>query len=642
MEPRVNNSTSSLSTNYPQGEGYKNPNGSGGAEQQDFPVQLPEGLTAGQVLEYCRIRNKSFDGWWRDVDARLVQLWRMFENQSTAQVKSTKVVTLPIANGIIETINARLSPGILNRPKFVETIQEFLAPSDDLRLNVDYFVNQRVAYETRKPEKGKALLKGVIIESVAIWRSLWKIDTVKGSVPQYRPDPAWMPDPSNPGPQEPPQIYIGEQPTEYQRQYWTFEYKAPGNMAWEPTCSTRLQDSPWVRERSKMSLNELLQWQAEGKIMDVDKIAQIVPASLDASQKEDWELKRRESLGEKNLNFCYADDKAYKVDEWFARMTWKAADENYKSQEFHWFVVEDTVIVMFGENELPDQEHPYGSCPFAVVPRSVMGLAACDPIKGTQEQVNMFAGKQNDLVDRASNPTTYYDDKSGISNRATFMRTNGLQPVLDVKGIYQPPVDATPIKVNQEYINFCIQLCRDITGANDQVQGIEGADTATEYQGLVAAAGSRFAEVAETINAMFIGDLAEKCFKFYQKFGVDGQMIAHDTASSGTAISLTREDLKGEYRFLPATSQTQVNKEKMVANDTQFLQTMSQIPPAQLGGKLYNFAKHIQEISLPLRDQKSGKEFFIDAPVPVMPPNGVPLPGPGEASAVPPEAMMGA
>lgn len=647
MYPRTGNSTSSLSTNYP-GAGV---DGSGeGVNQQAFKISWPDGLTAEKILAFARSRRTAFDAWFKPQADHIQELWKMFENQNTGVVKSNKVVSLPIPNGIVETINSRLAPAILNRSKFVDAIQNFVTPDDDKRINVDSFVNQKVMQESRKPNKGKDALKGNIIEGVMFWRHLWKIEENTVSVPQYTPDPSFMPDPMNPD-AKPPMIYTGEQPQTQTKQFWSWEYKAPTSLIWEPTCTTRVQESPYVGEHSKMSLNDLLKWQAEGRITGVEQIKNIIPAGLNGPAREDWEKKRKEALGERNLDFKYADDKEFYVEEWFACITWETggaapqpetemlSTEDAEAQpvpvqpkpstpkqtnygEFHFFIVEDQVVVKFEENGLPHKMKPYGSCPFSTKPRSVMGLAACDPIKVISEQANTFAGKQNDLVNKIADPLTFYDDTSGISGRNQFMRTNGLQPVLNVNGIKQMPTDATPVKINQEYINFCIQLCRDITGANDQVAGIEGADTATEYQGLVAAAGTRFAEVADTINEFFIADLAMGCFLFYQQFGVDGQMIVHDTAQTGTSISLTRADLQGDFEFVPTVSQTQTGKEKAKSDDTAFLQMVSTMPPNAMGGQVYNIPKHITEVSLPLRDIKTGPGWFLPAPPPM--PMGAP------------------
>jgi len=140
--------------------------------------------------------------------------------------------------------------------------------------------------------------------------------------------------------------------------------------------------------------------------------------------------------------------------------------------------------------------------------------------------------------------------------------------------------------------------------------------------------------VGDTINQFFVADLAKTCFLYYQAYGVDGQMIVHDTVNTGTSISLTRADLTGQYDFSPTVSQDIQDKEKAKVEDTAFIQAMATIPPAMMGGQVYNMAKHIQEISLPLRNVKNGRDYFLPAPPPM------PIPGPAGPISAPPAAVM--
>jgi len=119
-------------------------------------------------------------------------------------------------------------------------------------------------------------------------------------------------------------------------------------------------------------------------------------------------------------------------------------------------------------------------------------------------------------------------------------------------------------------------------------------------------------------------------------------MIVHDASETGTAISLTRADLQGDYDFIPTTSKTEMDKKQQMQEDTQFLQAMMSIPPGLLGGKQYNFAKHIEEISLPMRGQKNGKDYLIDMPVdPMMLEQGRPVGKPSQFIPGGPQAPSG-
>ena len=194
--------------------------------------------------------------------------------------------------------------------------------------------------------------------------------------------------------------------------------------------------------------------------------------------------------------------------------------------DYHFFVVEDQVVINFEENPCDPRGTPYGSCPFVVDPHSVLGLSALDQVLSLQKMVNAFSGHQAALGDRAAKPLILYDATSGLSARSSFMKMYGYQPVDNINGIKEVSVDSGPLVAVQNYINFLIGLTRETSGANEQFQGVEGSDTATEFQGLMAAAGSRFANIADTLAQGWLEPLASECFRFYRQFGVDGQMVA--------------------------------------------------------------------------------------------------------------------
>jgi hypothetical protein len=182
----------------------------------------------------------------------------------------------------------------------------------------------------------------------------------------------------------------------------------------------------------------------------------------------------------------------------------------------------------------------------------------------------------------------------------------------------------------------------EASGANEQFQGAEGADTLGEFQGLVAAAGSRFADVADTLNQGFIEALAEECFLFTQQFGVDGQMVVRQTGGDTPPVSLTRADFIGRYKFQAVSAATENYKKQQIADDTQFVSAMDAINksggfgPGSMPGtvKKYNIEDHLKNVSLPLRGAKNSANQFIDVPLPppmpMLPPGkpGMPMPPP--------------
>ena len=287
---------------------------------------------------------------------------------------------------------------------------------------------------------------------------------------------------------------------------------------------------------------------------------------------------------------------------------------------------------MFEENVLKPGRIPYISAQAIQEVDSVMGLPLLEAIKPLLDTINNMAGKQQAIVEWCSNPTIFYGNKSGLAGRTTFNRPMGMQPVTDATDIKEFLGNPESVKVVQDYIDFLIEQAREASGANEQFQGIDGSNTATEFQGLQAAAGSRFADIAENLNQGLIEPLAQECYWMYRQFGVDGQMVVHPQTEEAVAVPLGKKDLQGEYRFVATTASNDNYRQRQIQDDTTFLQMMTTANQAGgFAGMLYNIPKHITDISIPLRGQKSSKNMFVPAPPPppqMLTPQGKPLPVP--------------
>jgi hypothetical protein len=577
-----------------------------------------EGLNESAIVNYCKTRNAVFQTWFDSYIKKLGQLHLMFRNAPTAS-KAGKVVSLPVASGIVESINARLQPALLNRPKVVEAIPEFLSENNDAPRLVEDFVNQKVMEVTRKPEKGKQAIKSAVVETMMIWRNVWRQETSRTTEPVYVPDPMFMPDPTNPMAQ-PKMIYQGEQELEKNKQYWDWELENPANMAWDPHTITKLSMSPWARKRAPKSYNELLRLQAEGMFKGVERLRLVVPKGASGQMKEGWEDELRRASGDNNWNFTYADEKLYEVEEWWADMTWMVNDAPVQ-KKLRWFLVEGAYVVSVDENPLLPQRLPWDSCPLIQDPHSLTGLSPLDVVRNLQEQVNTYAGYQDSLAERMATPTIFYDESSGLSGRTSFKRTYGLQPVQNVQGIKEMTLDSSPIQAVQAYISFLIDLMRDATGANEQFQGTEGADTATEFEGLVASAGSRFADVVDTLSQGWLEALGTECYLHYKQFGVDGQMFARAAATEGQVSAVTRGDLSGDYTFVATSASTEKAKTQELEMAMKAIQMGASMPPSP-DGTIFNAQKAYRDTVLPLLGQKNGADWFTQMPAPPMPMGG--------------------
>ena len=484
------------------------------------------------------------------------------------------------------------------------------------------FINQKLLEVVPQPDKGKSAIKSALVESFMVLRSEWVREVHETVKPMTEPHAVTG---------EP--VIVGEEAVPSMREGWTFRAKNPANMAWEPHTETAIQDSPWTRERAKMSYNELLAWQREGRIWNVEYLKNIVPSSLGASEKEDWEAKLKKADGDSEWNYTYADEKKYQIDEWYADLTFETQGQT-QTVKCHFFIAEGSHLIYWEENPLQPKRHPYISCPILIDPRSITGLNILAPVEQLLEQINAYATKQSALVDGFSDPVVFYDESSGLNGRTTFKKMKGMIPVTNVNGIKEWVPDTSSLGVVRDYIQFLIGLARETTGANEQFQGIDGADTATEFQGLQAAAGSRFSDIADTLAQGMLEALAFECHAMYAQFGVDGEMVVHPSTESGPAQLITRAQLAGEYQFKAVSPVTEGYKGKQIADDTQFITEVGALNQAgAFGAKRYNLGKHIAEVSLPLRGVKTSADMFED--VPQMPMMAGPLDAPAGAAPMP-------
>lgn len=178
-------------------------------------------------------------------------------------------------------------------------------------------------------------------------------------------------------------------------------------------------------------------------------------------------------------------------------------------------------------------------------------------------------------------------------------------------------------------MNWLIGLDRETSGANEQLQGIEGADTATEFQGLMAAAGSRLSDIVDTLQQGWLEPVMNECRLFYAQFGVDGQMFARQGAE-GLTVPVTRQQLNKDYRFVSVSSQNEQSKAQDLERALKAIELGLKIPPGP-DGAVFNAQKAYREIMLPALGQKTGDDWFTQMPgmmpgMPgMMPPEGMPI-----------------
>ncbi len=603
-------------------------------------TNLPNGLTEQAVIAYAKARNSTWDQWFtpkmKRVDANR-SLWRNMA-VGGSRIATANPIPMAVAYSLVESVVARMNTTLLSRPKHIEAVSDTPQQDNGLQETVENFVNQVLTAGLRPPEVGKAAIKCALLDAITIIRSTWERVPVESADSNYQADPKTGEN-----------LFMGQQAAQGFRESWKPVKKSIANCAWDIHVTTKAQDSEWFRERAYMSYNELLRWQQDGRIHDVETIKRIVPSGGTANDRKDFEDQLKKADGDDKWRLKYADEKLYQIDEWYAYMTYEdkeAVDAEGNSAprtkvyKGHFFIVENEKLVQIEPNELLPCRHPYISSYAIQDPDSVIGLSLLEAVKPLLDAINTYAGKQQSLVEWCSNPTIFYGNKSGLSGRTTFSRPMGMQPVSDANDIKEFVGNPNSVKVVSDYIDRLINHAQQASGANEQFQGIEGADTATEFQGLQAAAGSRFADLSDTLNQGLIEPLAQEAYWFYRQFGVDGQMVVHPQTEESAAVPLTKEMLQGEYRFIATSTATENYQRSQIQDDTAFIGEMIEANKAGVFLPLqYNVPKHITEISMPLKNQKSSKDMFIPAPMPppMMPMGG---PGPGALRPMPPPPMQ--
>ena len=622
-------------------------------------ADFPDGLDAQTVIEFSKARNTAWDTYFLPLFNRIRdnrKMWRTL-NKNPWRAVGNVPIPLPAGYAIVESVLARLNSTLLMRPKFAEAVCDDVVaagpqgPGNEPQQDVEDFTNQRVVAESRQPEKGKRAIKRACLDGITICKSEWVREVVADERLDYQKLPTTG-----------EAVMMKSESKETMREYWTFTPKNIANIAWDFHIDTRIQDASWVRDRSWMSYNELLVKEQNGEIENVEQLKNIVPSGVQGDARKDYENELKKASGDSKWRTRVQDEKLYQIDEWHALLTYtdkSQTDEDgnpvstTKTIRAKYFVAENDYVLCFHKNDLKYGRHPYGSAQAIQDTENIIGLAILESIRPLLDSANSYAGKMQALVEWCSNPTIFYDDKSGLSGRTSFSRPLGMVPVHDSTHIKEFLANPESISVIQKYIQFILDMARESSGANEQFQGIEGADTATEFQGLQAAAGSRFADIADNLNQGLLEWLCYECFCMYAQFGVDGQMVVHRLSEEIPARALTKQDLQGEYHFVASTAAGENYKVHQVQDDTAFLQMVQQMNASgQFAPLKYNIQKHIEEISLALRGQKSSKDMFtpMPRPVPAPPPQpapaipvrvvggpgpGAPAPGPGGPAAGP-------
>ena len=124
-------------------QGPKKPmDGQTEAEQKDFPVQLPEGMTESFLLAWAQRRKKSFQEWSKGEFDKIEGWHKSFEGKPIAG--QTSNATIPLSNSVVETDTAKRITAMFNKAKVVDAIPLYagLQSDNENKILIDDLLNQ--------------------------------------------------------------------------------------------------------------------------------------------------------------------------------------------------------------------------------------------------------------------------------------------------------------------------------------------------------------------------------------------------------------------------------------------------------------------------------------------------------------------
>ena len=654
-------------------------------------IEIPQGITKEFLVDKCKHLNKTFSEWFNPHLKSIEDNVKLYNN-TPIDGMIAKAVQIPISASVIETTQARFMSSLATRDKLVDAVQKTILPGDmeaeQKLLKVETFINQAIVDTPGYLDKLDEAVKLTLLETVTVFETFWdeeeieeeKIDreimpgtgeavpvapmpeqgeVAEGFAPPTGPQaetPGIEAAPSQ-APEAPKQKEVNpKKPSFTRRRFPNFQVLSIRNMAWDMREKTSLANSPWVRKRSMMSANELLEMQENGVIDNADEVIRknTKRDELDGAVKDPDAQFSQVVMGQRLPSSGFEDGK-YQVDEWWATLVWKAG-EGIQRGEFRWWMVNDEEVVKFEKNPRKGKK-PFISVKCMKKPGMLMAKGPIDIIKPLIIDIANTMARKNTLIENAANSPTFYEPSSGLDGRRTILQQNALIPVMNVRGIQrsEPPVAA--IGLLDQHLGFSINQAREATAANEMAQGIGmsgGGDTATEANLLMQSGSLRFQYTFDMFASQTFPYIAAHYRSMFKSYGLEGEMTVRGSGQDGVAEPVLLQDLEGDYEFRVAISQNTANKmgrfkllEEVVAKLVQAYKADPMLFTDKDGTpmKVTPF-EFITEEMLPLLDIKAGAKLFKKADVPIMPGQipggpglqGAPLPAMPAISA--PQAMQ--
>lgn len=528
-------------------------------------IALPPWLTKNKLLEQVRDFRK------QDLDAKTQVLqsieenWKIFENKSAFGMGQNAEI-IPKGSSIVDTYKAKLSGAIVGQEKLVDAVpkdaQNVMAPdANDRTSRVEDLINEKIRFVDDYEDKLDETLQNLLVETLAIAEVKWEVKTeqiLQTGPPQIDPLTGME--------------SVGQADmVDYECSGPDFEPVSLRYMMWEPREKNRLSRAAWVGRKFKVSANDLRADAQAGICDDVEMAIQQggqqngdTPARGDNSDPQAKQIKSVEGR-----QLPVGKEAMLDLEKWYAKLCGEGVDEfgekKYEEGEFEFWMVGD-VCVKFRES-LFGKYKPYVMARMSRKPDQLLGQGPIDVIKGMMRRLAFDVQSLNTLVQQAADNPTFYEPTTMLDGRRTILQPSSLVAVLSVDGIkrMEPPIEA--IRILRENIAFWIDQINDATASNEQAQGIEsqGDVTATEATITANSSNLRTQYTSNQVMSSLFAEMAWFFFKMFQKFGTPENMIIHEAGTDGTPMSMTIDDLVGDYVFKPVLAMSQQSKKQEFA-----------------------------------------------------------------------------
>lgn len=620
--------------------------------QPDSPIQFPPGLTEGKILDQTQRMENEFQLFFKDSLDKIEENWRLWENKQAAGIKNPEGPIIPLVFSTCETLKSRYMASIFAQERLFDLLpdgKESLKPytclnpqdpnappmtSSDVASVIEDFISEAIYDTPDFFQRMDALITNFLLENVMLARIQWGQESLSDMEVTTQSDMLGKP------------AITGLEFTKRKRGFPTLRPRSIRNMAWDPRAQFNAQSARWIRDRTMTSPDDLRALEKEGVVVNVDKIAKNTVADTAnmaaAPTVGDPQARQHKRVeGGNVLPTGNWENELVQLDEYWSEISWKDDEDQWQFGDFKYWVANNKTIIKF--EPIPDEigclRRPFAMAVSNQKPENLLGMGPVDIIKALVKDVANVLMAKRKLIWQTANSPIFYEPISMLDGKRTLLEGMNLIPTLSSKGInrMEPPVQA--INILDKHLGMLIQMVRESTASNEQMQGIapSGDTTATESRIMAAASGTRIQYGSNMFNTTFFSQLAEGYIELFRQCGQDKEMVTREAGVDGKAFPVTLDMLKLRFRVRPRTAIPQANKDRRFQLLNGMLTQFTHIPPTMLinekGEQMQlNFYDFLVNDVLPLVDVRGAQRLFRRAPVlPGLPGAPGPLGAPGAA-----------